>query len=291
MKVIKPSFILLISFPFILSCFPAPLRGDEPPVEPISLINAEKLGEDRIIVSWEGLETRDIYYNIYRSSSVLDKAQELTVERLVKSLPGNQTVFTDSPAQSGSYYYAVTTTDKNKNENRVLITEQNYIVTPVDIQVKALTAPATNQTVLPEVKAPETATNKETAPPPVIKEEPPPVITEEVKPPAPVIKTPPPPKTKKIKKETPADSEAALDNVLKKYYFKEQYGTCVRELNRFLNSRSAPEKVKAKARLFLGRTYIHLNDYDRAIRYLTQSREFYAEESDFWIKEALKNIK
>lgn len=271
-------------------------------VEPISLINAEVMSNS-IVLSWEGIGDKEAFYNIYRSDTIIDKNEKLKSENMIQSIPSNQTIYTDKINLSGNYYYAITTKNKNNDENKILIAEQNYTLSPIEITIAEPTPTMVTQQPTEEIKEqipPTEETNqplkeetsiKETNMVPVVEEP----VEEKMAPPEPemkpiIVKKKSKPKKKivSIKKISP---ETRLENVLQKYYFKEEYKTSIKEFKKIINLKNVSPKTKAKAFLFLGRAYYQTQNYKAALKHLVEAREYYTQEADFWLRKTLDNLK
>ena len=83
-----------------------------------------------------------------------------------------------------------------------------------------------------------------------------------------------------------------IDRILKKTFFKGNYWGAIKALQDLLAG-SDNEEVAAKARLFIGRSYIELGRYKKSLDYLILSdvKKYYSKEADFWLAFALARIK
>lgn len=119
----------------------------------VTLIRAEKVSPDSIMIGWQGVDEQGISYQIYRSTNIPDSEEVIKNSIMVYS--GLQTIYTDKGIEGGTYYYAVTVKDANGNEDRNLIPDQSYYTLPLIIDKKekpknvtGLTAVLNEETVI-----------------------------------------------------------------------------------------------------------------------------------------------
>ncbi len=99
-------------------------------------------------------------------------------------------------------------------------------------------------------------------------------------------KTPP-------EREAPAVTETGdLDTVLRDTFFKERYGLAIKRLRNIVSA-SDNEYEKAKARLFLGRSFLELGQYRESLSYFIMSdvTKYFPKESRFWREYALSRVR
>ena len=241
-------------------------------LEPIGFINTYQKSND-IFLDWDDAAADS--YNIYRSINIISNQDVLKKSELLGNVKKRVQNYTDKNiSSSGNYYYAVVNFDNNK-EDIVLITDSNYTTVPV-IFVKPVIKPEPPKE--PEVK-------------PVVKkvkkEEPAPIKPKVIKKkPKKVVK-----KLKKIKKRPKIiDYTFRLNNSIKKYFLDKDSFRSIQEFNKIISSK-ASGRVKMKARLFLGRTYYEMENYRKALKQFAVAKDFYPDESDFWIQKASRKIK
>lgn len=108
--------------------------------ETVQEIRADVSDESKIIVSWKKSRTTGIKYNIYRSKSAISTGGELEVAEKIASTEKNE-YFDENIPQYGSYFYAVTISDKNGIEYFNPKVEQNYTSKGVYLKGKSLATP------------------------------------------------------------------------------------------------------------------------------------------------------
>lgn len=83
-----------------------------------------------------------------------------------------------------------------------------------------------------------------------------------------------------------------LDYILKNLFYKEQYHSASKALKKYI-SKADKDYEKAKARLFLARTYIELTDYQKGINILNSEdvKQNFPEEAEFWSEFATVRLK
>ncbi len=95
-------------------------------------------------------------------------------------------------------------------------------------------------------------------------------------------------KEQKIKITEPDD----IDRILKRTFFKSRYKEAIKELSELVNSGVAGETA-AKAKLFIGRSYIELGRCRKALDFLLLSdvKKYFPKDADFWTAFALARIR
>ncbi len=83
-----------------------------------------------------------------------------------------------------------------------------------------------------------------------------------------------------------------IDRILKRTFFRSRYKEAIRELGDYMKAGS-DEASTAKARLFIGRSYIELGRYRRSLDYLllTDVKKHFPKDADFWTAFALARIR
>jgi fibronectin type 3 domain-containing protein len=92
--------------------------------------------------------------------------------------------------------------------------------------------------------------------------------------------------------DRPSGISTTLDRIIKSYFYKGRYDLASKELNIFIKN-TENNSEKALAKLFLGKTYIELKEYERAILLLSSRdvRDAFPEESQFWSEFATVRLK
>jgi len=87
-------------------------------------------------------------------------------------------------------------------------------------------------------------------------------------------------------------STDAVDDVLKRTFFRGRYKQSLKELQNIVKT-SDKENEIAKAKLFIGRTYIEMNDYSRALEYLVLKdvQKYYPRDALFWREFAVLRVR
>ncbi len=86
--------------------------------------------------------------------------------------------------------------------------------------------------------------------------------------------------------------ESSLSRIIRIYFYSGRYHLASKELNKFISS-TDNNRDRALARLFLGKSYIEIKDYSRAILILSSRdvQRAYPEESRFWTEFAMLRLK
>ncbi|MCU0822181.1 MAG: hypothetical protein MUC95_06880 [Spirochaetes bacterium] len=100
----------------------------------VSLIYARKMNENRVLITWRGIEMLNVVYTVYRSSSQLDSPDKIrNAEIITRITDGRESYVDKNVNQSGVYYYAITTRDIMGNEDMSLIADQSYTTSGIVI--------------------------------------------------------------------------------------------------------------------------------------------------------------
>jgi hypothetical protein len=91
-----------------------------------------------------------------------------------------------------------------------------------------------------------------------------------------------------VEKEDVAD----LDKVLRRYFFRAEYPTAIKKLENIV-SQSDNEYEIAKARLFIGRSWLELRRYNRALDYFLYPTvgKYFPKDSKFWREYAISRLR
>ena len=103
--------------------------------------------------------------------------------------------------------------------------------------------------------------------------------------------------TKVIQKEknpvTDSDNNInSLDYILSSTYYKGEYSLALKELKKFIKS-TDDNHERTKAKLFIAKTYIEQNDFEKGIRILDSDdvKKLFPEETKFWFEFAIRRLK
>ncbi len=88
------------------------------------------------------------------------------------------------------------------------------------------------------------------------------------------------------------DMEDELNGILKRFYYAKRYKEAKRRILSFISEKNVKGKVRAKAKLFLGRCYYYLGEYKKALLFLKdrEVRRYYRELSRVWILRVLDRL-
>ncbi len=92
--------------------------------------------------------------------------------------------------------------------------------------------------------------------------------------------------------EEPAEADGNVDEILRKTFFKGEYRLALSQLMK-VTGESESASDTAKARLFIGRSYIEMKKYREALDYLLlpDVKKYFPEEAKFWSSYALSRIR
>jgi hypothetical protein len=299
----------------------------------VAKIKAVDAGNSNVKITWEQVKKSEILYTVYRSRNVINTPDRLREAQLVKVVPETGEFVDDNIAVSGTYYYAVTAKVMYGSEDTVLVKDENFTslgvpITIVDrIALKSIVARLAGGAV--EIKwdytgaKGETAyhlvrsnslfkntnerTGKETAIDVDLARK---TYTDaDLKPgsyyywlqpkslgdkgslelAAGINITKDPVVIKTTGKKAVAGD---VDRILKRTFFKGLYAECVKELQDLL-ARTDNQEEAAKARLFIGRSYIEQGQYQTALDYLILNdvKNYFPKEAEFWTEFALTRVR
>jgi hypothetical protein len=100
-----------------------------------------------------------------------------------------------------------------------------------------------------------------------------------------------PGKTIRVPDRVDLPETGSIDEILRRTFFKGYYRESVKELKNIIKSTDNNRDI-AKAELFLGRSYIEMKEYRKAIDYLVRSsvKQYYSSEAQFWRDFAMMRI-
>lgn len=120
-----------------ITVVPVSLFAEPGPVESLKL---EIFETSSIKLTWTKAKGENLKYNIYRSKSMISGRADLEVAEKIASTEDNS--FTDRNVPDyGTYFYAVTITDKNDIEYFTPSANNNYAITGIYIKGRTLTTP------------------------------------------------------------------------------------------------------------------------------------------------------
>ncbi|HNY15613.1 MAG TPA: hypothetical protein PKI12_08725, partial [Bacteroidales bacterium] len=229
----------------------------------VTAMEAEQLN-GKIIIKWNytgnsGSET----VSIFRSGKPAEDSGMLMPDSIIASGNIKTGMFTLDVPATGLFYYGLYV----KDENHIVQFRQGINITPAPLGIK-------EEEVIAEEK-------KEIQP--GKKEE----IIPETEPEKKEIREP---EKEIISKKD--ESSPELDHIIKSLFYKEQYRAAAKELNLFI-SRTDNDYEKAKARLYLARTYIELEEFSRSVKLLNRKdvRHYFPDEAEFWAEFATARLR
>jgi hypothetical protein len=196
-------------------------------------------------------------YKILRKESRIRGIEDLTDAEITAYVNIEDLSYTDKNLKPGKYYYALVPESIEEEKELSLETGINLVEKSI-ASIKKESIKSEPSVVKPEVNTPQPKTEikKSTSLP------------------------------KKIEKTT-----SGIDTILKNYFITGRYNDALSELGNFVKSSNNQNDV-ARARLFMGRTFIELKKYKEAVQYLTLKdvNDIYPEEARFWREFALTKI-
>ncbi len=100
------------------------------------------------------------------------------------------------------------------------------------------------------------------------------------------------PEPDRVREHVEKGDVADLDKVLSRYFFKAKYSIAIKKLENII-SQSDNEYEIAKARLFIGRSWLELRRYNRALDYflLPSVSKYFPKDSRFWREYAISRLR
>ena len=105
----------------------------------VKSIKAESKNQG-IRIKWDTGGTRGNKFNVYRSPSIINSAQELYAASRLATIKDN-TFADNSVPEFGTYYYAITVTDKNNIEYFTPLSGENFTYEGIYLKEKTISTP------------------------------------------------------------------------------------------------------------------------------------------------------
>lgn len=222
----------------------------------ISGLKAGLYENDRVELSWHGINAPNIEYVVYRHDKPIADVQRLAHSAPVGKVGPKMTSYIDKPTLPGIYYYAVLVRLEDATIDNTLRDGENYTVLPVEMK------PAPHEPPGAEIK------------PPIVKKEP--EKTPEIMPEA----------------ELPATPPMGVELIVKETFFKGRYAYAVKKLNNALKA-TDNEREAAMARLFIGRSLVEMKRYRESLPYfiMPDVKKHFPAEANFWREYAISRVR
>ncbi len=215
---------------------------------------------NRVRLTWDGISSAVSEYLVYRFDRPIVDSQRLALATLLGSVKSDVNFYADEVLQPGSYYYAVLVRLEDGTIDNTLREGGNYTINPMGVGGRgtARTDETRTQPLDTRIEEKKTAPSDEGRKVPV----------------------------------SPARRTGTLDEILRQGFFKGEYRYTVKRLKQYAAESPDPYEA-AKARLFIGRSYIELGEYERSLKYLVRPdvARFFPEEARFWREFALSRVK
>jgi hypothetical protein len=105
--------------------------------EKVTLIHALVVNRTQVLLTWKGVDTPGLVYNVYRAPAVLNAPEKIQGAEMIAQLATDKSNYIDKNIRkTGYYYYAVTTRDVKGNEDRLLVPDQSYTANGVFITMQ-----------------------------------------------------------------------------------------------------------------------------------------------------------
>ncbi len=246
------------------------VKGENYTLEPVVLgsqirllsLTARSYGMD-IELTWKinGNLGNKSYKILRKEARILNPADLLNAD-IVAYINIFDHKYTDKNLKEGNYYYAIVPESIDNNEKLILAEGVNVSGGSIVPGKTAAEAKTTAKKILPAERPAPRVTLERSEPQIAGKRD-------------------------KVK-----ESVSSLNAILQKYFFKEKYIDTLIELENYIKNSTNVHDI-AKARLFIGRTFIELKNYDEAMRYLALKdvNEQFPREAQFWRDFVLLNDK
>jgi len=228
------------------------------PIE-ITRINASQ-SKNGVSITWRYRgSSRSKYYKLYRTDKIPSSLMKIKDEYLVDIVNVTAGSYLDTGITPGNYYYAIIPEDFESDPDFTLVEGVNITTKPVNIEktVKKIEPKKKKEfsdRVRPEEKEPDR-----------------------------IIPVP--------EKEFTTISRD-LDNIIHSTFDKGYYRAAIKSLQKLIDV-SDNEYEVAKAKLFIGRSYIELKQYRKGLDYLVQKDvlEYFPEDGRFWRDYAIQRVR
>ncbi len=105
--------------------------------EQVALIHGLVVNRTQVLLTWKGVQSPGLMYNIYRSDAPLNSPEKVLAADKIAQLGSDKENFIDSNiSKTGYYYYAVTTRDIKGNEDMKLVPDQSYTANGIFIALQ-----------------------------------------------------------------------------------------------------------------------------------------------------------
>lgn len=197
---------------------------------------------------------------IYSAHALAANDLLISVVRPHEYLTGEGTyAYRDMSAPEGvSNYYAVLVANGTPFDRHAFLPNINYSIIPVVV-------PTITTSVSPSPKEEHDAVVEERA------------------------VAPPPPRLPEIEDEGYYERETR--NAVTQLYYKDKFAECIVALEGLMERRALMnDRVYALAGMFLGRSYLGVRDYRKAIAAFNAVKDYSPEEANFWLDKAIKGL-
>ncbi|MBN1501463.1 MAG: hypothetical protein JW982_14980 [Spirochaetes bacterium] len=105
-------------------------------------IRATVIKEGSTAVTWTPLKLENVIYTVYRSTEPLSTPESIDKAAKAGVVKDTDSFFDSQIDKSGKYYYAVTTSDTVRNEDKQLLPDRSYTTESVNVNVEKRTTVA-----------------------------------------------------------------------------------------------------------------------------------------------------
>lgn len=104
----------------------------------VTLIHAMIVNRRRVLLTWRGIQSPDVTYTVYRGASPLNSPDRIRNARKIGIIDATKESYVDrSIDKTGTFFYAVTTKDREGNEDLQLTPDQSYTATGLFVAVES----------------------------------------------------------------------------------------------------------------------------------------------------------
>ncbi|PKL37353.1 MAG: hypothetical protein CVV44_17115 [Spirochaetae bacterium HGW-Spirochaetae-1] len=210
--------------------------------------------KDNVIISWDYSGLKgNRFFRLYRTERNITKTAEITEDDVIDDVDITLGSFIDRNLKSGIYYYGLAPYEDSVYKDFEVVSGINIMSNPLAVAGVKKAEPEKEISLVPIVPDKSGETGA-------------------------------------IEKDQ--TESGTLDEILRRTFFAGEYKYAIKELQRVIKT-TDNDMDRAKARLFIGRSYIELHQYEEAVKYLVLKdvEKYFRREAFFWRDFAFLQIK
>lgn len=240
--------------------------------EPYNIINIRAFRSGSgIRVAWDfSGKTGNKFMRLYRTRRQIRDMKGVNNDNVIADVDITQGKYIDKNPPDGKFYYGIVPYSSERKKKILIVSGINIIRKPVSVKGKV------KKQIVKKVEPEKKKTEKliEDFNDSLIDDEPDYEFKDDETP------------------EIPAAESGDIEKIIKRTFFKDRFRDAIKELQAAVKG-TDNKKEKALGRLFVGRSYIELGKYRKAVKILIDRNvaSFYPKETAFWWEYATLRIK